>query len=421
MASDMEQRKRLMIAVSIPLFTVRICWLIGCSPTADVSNELQNVMLQHASIDTFVRHYSVGIHVDAQAIVRGLPAQKQLMRFACSISRSINPRRPYRLDDMSSVNDVPRVRTLEELKQTREKVRNVKRRTYENAQAAFQREFSDDPPQNDSLSRHLRTFYKQWKSQKKNVKKLRKKFERADKRYNLSVRDIRNEKGRQRNRLIRENLERYKNEQPVIDSERQLSGKVVDEEVIDALERTGYMTLQHMTLIDTILTMPGTTIEKEYQRRIAAINAVIAFCDAEEGSPSRSRVPQKRSADIVSMPQAAPLPKRQKSPPSDKSDDTFSQAIASVCIKSPKERPNICFLCLRNPNLPEKRRLEVYKNPGSLSRHFVNTHIKPFPKDMQKECTICGEKLESKALLMNHARSVHGTVSCLPPSSLGPI
>ena len=33
-------------------------------------------MLQHASINTFVKHYSVGIHVDAQAIVRGLPAQK---------------------------------------------------------------------------------------------------------------------------------------------------------------------------------------------------------------------------------------------------------------------------------------------------------------------------------------------------------
>lgn len=36
-------------------------------------------MLQHASINTFVKHYSVGIHIDAQAIVRGLPAQKQLM------------------------------------------------------------------------------------------------------------------------------------------------------------------------------------------------------------------------------------------------------------------------------------------------------------------------------------------------------
>ncbi|CRL29490.1 Transcription factor, fungi [Penicillium camemberti] len=61
---------------------------------ADISNELQNVMLQHSSIDTFVRHYSVGIHVDAQAIVRGMPTQKQLMRFACSMSRSIDPRRP---------------------------------------------------------------------------------------------------------------------------------------------------------------------------------------------------------------------------------------------------------------------------------------------------------------------------------------
>ncbi|CAG8124329.1 unnamed protein product, partial [Penicillium nalgiovense] len=85
----------------------------------DVSNELQNVMLQHASIDTFVRHYSVGIHVDAQAIVRGLPAQKQLMRFACSMSRSIDPRRPYRLEDSSCINDIPRVRTLEERKQVR--------------------------------------------------------------------------------------------------------------------------------------------------------------------------------------------------------------------------------------------------------------------------------------------------------------
>jgi hypothetical protein len=54
--------------------------------------------------------------------------------------------------------------------------------------------------------------------------------------------------------LIRENLERYKNEQPVINSEQQLSGKVVDEEVIGALQRTGYITLQHMMLIDSVLT-----------------------------------------------------------------------------------------------------------------------------------------------------------------------
>ncbi|KAK9847394.1 hypothetical protein MYU51_019501 [Penicillium brevicompactum] len=349
----------------------------------DVSSELQNVMLQHASIDTFVRHYSVGIHVDAQAIVRGLPAQKQLMRFASSMSRSIDPRRPYRLEDSSCINEIPRVRTLEERKRARKQVRDAKKRTYENAQAALQREFGD------KLSRenfpHSRMIRKRRKAQEKRVKKLQQKFDHADEQYNRSVKQLRNEKGRQRNHLIRENLERYKNEQPVVDSERQLSGKVVDEEVLVALERTGYVTPQHMTLIDTVLTMPGTTIEKEYERRIAAINAVIAVCDAEEGAPSRSRVARKRSADPGDMLPTAPLPKRQNSSPSGESDDAFSKAIASVCVKSPEERPTICFICLGTPRLPQSERLRMYKNSGSLSRHFVSKHVKPFSNDMHSQ------------------------------------
>lgn len=60
-----------------------------------------------------------------------------------------------------------------------------------------------------------------------------------------------------------------------------------------------------MTLIDSVLTMPGTVVEEEYKCRIAAINAVIAVCDADEGAPSRPRTLQKRSADAVDMPPAA--------------------------------------------------------------------------------------------------------------------
>ncbi|GFF59265.1 hypothetical protein IFM46972_11334 [Aspergillus udagawae] len=78
-------------------------------------------MLQHASIDTFVKHYSVGIHVDAQAIVRRLPAQKQLMQFAASMSRV--------------VNKVPRMRELQQ--------RDEKKRAFEIAEWAFQQNFSD--------------------------------------------------------------------------------------------------------------------------------------------------------------------------------------------------------------------------------------------------------------------------------------
>ena len=113
-------------------------------------------------------------------------------------------------------------------------------------------------------------------------------------------------------------------------------------------------------------------IEKEYEGRIAAINAVVAVCDAEEGAPSQPRAPQKRSADAADMPRAIPIPQRQKSIPSDVSGDPFSEAIASVCIKCLEERPTICFICLGNPRLPERERLREYKTwlPRSTFRQL---------------------------------------------------
>ena len=144
--------------------------------------------------------------------------EKQLMRFACSMSRSIDPRRPYKLEDPSSVNEVPRVRDLEQRVLKYKQARDL------------------ENPGN--------------------------RYDRANEKYQKTRQRLRNEKQRPRNRLIRENLERYKNEQPVIDSERQLAGKMVDGEVIGALQQTGYMTLQHLTLIDTVLTMPGNTVDR---------------------------------------------------------------------------------------------------------------------------------------------------------------
>ncbi|KAJ5961005.1 uncharacterized protein N7479_008155 [Penicillium vulpinum] len=260
---------------------------------------------------------------------------------------------------------------------------------------------------------------KQWKTQEKIVKKLQKKYKHAEEQYDRSVKQLRNEKGRQRHCLIRENLERYKNEQPVIDSERQLSEKIVNEEVKVALESTGSITPQYITLIDTVLTIPGATTEKEYKRRIAAINAVIAVCNAEEGSPSRPPTSKKRCVNYIDTSPADLIPKRQKPAASDIEDDVFSQAIASVCVKSPEERPTICFICLGNPMLPGSERLRKFKNSGSLSRHFVNKHIKPYSNSIQYECTIYGEQLSSKSALLNHAQGSHRIVSCLPLPVLG--
>jgi hypothetical protein len=54
--------------------------------------------------------------------------------------------------------------------------------------------------------------------------------------YQKALQRFRNEKQRQRELLRREIRERYRREQSVIDSERQLSGKVIDEEVLSALK-----------------------------------------------------------------------------------------------------------------------------------------------------------------------------------------
>ncbi len=54
--------------------------------------------------------------------------------------------------------------------------------------------------------------------------------------------------------VLLEIVDRYKKKQPVIDSERQLSGKVVDEDVRGALERSDHTTPEQLLLIDAVLT-----------------------------------------------------------------------------------------------------------------------------------------------------------------------
>jgi hypothetical protein len=77
---------------------------------ADVSDSFQNLILQHSSINTFLKHYlDRRINVDVAKIYRGMKPEKELMRFACSMSRSIDPRRPWKLtpEQSASVNDLP--------------------------------------------------------------------------------------------------------------------------------------------------------------------------------------------------------------------------------------------------------------------------------------------------------------------------
>ncbi|KAF1967816.1 hypothetical protein BU23DRAFT_583589 [Bimuria novae-zelandiae CBS 107.79] len=60
----------------------------------NVSEAMQNLMMGHASILTFLKHYLLRrVMVDTQAVVRGIQPQMALMRAACTMSRSIDRQR----------------------------------------------------------------------------------------------------------------------------------------------------------------------------------------------------------------------------------------------------------------------------------------------------------------------------------------
>ena len=342
------------------------------------------------------------VDVDVQGIIRKTGSQSSLVRFACSLSASIDPDRPYKLspEESKSLNELPVVRARQETVNKRKQKWDDRKAKLDRAnmtcQAAFGHLVEGAVPKHHHLQEKLELF------QDRTME--------AKRRYNKAVRELRNEKQRQRNRRVRENLKRYRNEQPVIDLERQLAGKLVDTKVMDTLEHKSFMPPQHLMVIDATLTMPGTTFEAEYQRRINAINAMTAFCPVEEGRPTPRPI-QSCRRPVPDDDEPCPPAKRQRCVSNDNTEITLREAMESVRIKNSEERPLICFLCLGNANLPLKERVLKYTTPGSLTRHFLRKHINPPWPARGVECNVCGiELLERKAELLNHAEWYHGTV-----------
>lgn len=193
---------------------------------------MQNLMMGHASIGTFLKHYlSRRITVDTQAVVRGIQPQAALMRAACTMSRSIDRRRPLRLTQKqsASVDDDPPVRFLLER-------REELKRTIPNA------------------TKHPK--------------------------YKALASKINQERQRRRHALLQETKERWEFEQPVRDVERQLAGL---ESKYDPEPICNTMLPAQQELADSILSKPGPTMEKEMNRRNGAIRAVTLYCGIEEG------------------------------------------------------------------------------------------------------------------------------------------
>ncbi|EEH39099.2 hypothetical protein PAAG_01561 [Paracoccidioides lutzii Pb01] len=211
---------------------------------ADVSDSLQNLMLQHARFDTFLKHYlNRNITADILSIYRGLEPQKGI-----------------------GEDDLP------------QRVKHLKKRCDFAARWLRGRMGQSTGERLGGTSNGERNITAGLKSTRGRIKDITR-----------PVAGPRSEKQRARIQLKRDILERYRPEEPVVDSQRQVSGKVVDKDMENELVRSEYKTPEQMIVIDAVLTLPPRVPEGELQRQITAIHGVSVYYGAGEHPLCRRR------------------------------------------------------------------------------------------------------------------------------------
>lgn len=187
--------------------------------------------------------------------------------------------------------------------------------------------------------------------------------------YRMLGREIFNSRQRQRSAHLKEVQERWDRENPVNEIELQLSGLKSSEDVKNTLDLGDNMPPQQKRLVETIMTLPGATLEEDFRRRNAAINVVAAYCKFQEGGTAArsNRRPPTARASLASAKETCPLlvaAAAEKQAP--------SGAMLSV-FKD--KRPTICFLCFGEQSLLFKKRTKSFASPGDLTKQFKRKHL----------------------------------------------
>jgi len=143
-------------------------------------------------------------------------------------------------------------------------------------------------------------------------------------------------------------------------------------------------------LAETVMTLPGTTLEEEIRRCNAAIDAVAAYCHFQEGGAAarpRARPSIQRASSTLSKetnPQLAAAEAEKQA---------LSDAMLLVFIE---KRTTTCFLCLGERSLPFEKRTYKFANPGDLTKHFKRKHLAHVKEGDRLECKVCQMGLQHK-------------------------
>ena len=216
-----------------------------------------------------------------------------------------------------------------------------------------------------------------------------------------TTRNVRNAKQRMKNALRTRTREEWTRKQAVKDISRQLRGEGFAREPVDTPRRPQHPAQKRMVV--ALMVPDEPTLEGQYRRMCNAINALIAYCFVEEG-----RTPRRTGAAATN------LTRRPQKPVTESPVDA---AVLSVFVKSEKERPRRCFMCVGKaaslpPNDPQVPALiNAFYTSSDLSKHFRRKHLKNLRSEDKIHCQVCDMLLDHKMHLQSHAERVHGTVS----------
>jgi hypothetical protein len=200
--------------------------------------------------------------------------------------------------------------------------------------------------------------------------------------YQILGREIFNTRKRLRVALLKHLQDKWDLEYPVDEIERQLSGLKLSQDMKTTLNKNDEMPPIQKRLAETIITLPGTTLEEEFHRRNAAIDAVAAYCHFQEGGatarpcarPSTQRVSPTLSKETNPQLVAAEAEKQ-----------TLSDAMLLVFTE---KRTTTCFLCLGEERLLLVKHISKFASLGDLTKHFKRKHLAHIKEGDRLKCKV---------------------------------
>ncbi|CEO59611.1 hypothetical protein PMG11_04283 [Penicillium brasilianum] len=333
-----------------------------------VSDSLRNLIMHHADTRTFLKYYlDRRIDKNLPAIIRGLNPDDDIMHAACRMSRTIDPDRPQELTtaQASSVNEWPEITAL------------------------IQRRDAIRQQLNRPLSQHRGSpIYES---------------------YQKLNQEINSARERARNTLLLQVQQKYDQEQPMLEVQRQLSETKLAETLTTKLRHTEELPEPQKRLIKCLLTLPSPTLDQEMCRRTEAIDAVAAYCQFEEGITCR--LPQNKRVESNVAENSYVDDQKLRSETIEVNAESASPLENAIRSVTKDHRPLFCFICVGQQNLALKKRVQQFSSHGDVSKHIKRKHLQNLASSTVIACNVCDQKFPEVMHFQRHANDSHSTVT----------